>query len=147
MEKKKHNFLKKPHLVGGKEYLKNHIFQNLIYPTAAIENNIEGDVVVRYRVSDNGEVHDVAVEHGIGFGCDEEAVRLIKLLRFQAVKNRGVRLTSGGKTKVPFRLPPRPGPQEVNVVFTPKSAAPLAKAGESSESVPLKTYSYTVNLS
>ncbi len=147
MDKKKHNFLKKPHLDGGKEYLKKHVIENLKYPTLARENNIEGDVVVRYRVTDRGEVHDVEVEHGIGFGCDEEAVRLVKMLRFQAVKNRGVRLTSGGKMKIPFRLPPKFEPRSINLVFTPQAVQPDASSAKPAPKAPQTSYTYTIKLS
>lgn len=77
MPKKKKTFIKKPHIDGGKEYLNKFIKENLKYPEQALENKIEGSVIIKYNVSDRGEVFDVAVEHGIGYGCDEEAVRLV----------------------------------------------------------------------
>jgi TonB family protein len=146
MEKKKH-FLKKPHLDGGKEYLIKHIKDNLQYPAEALENKIEGDVVVKYRVTDRGELHDVNVEHGIGHGCDEEAIRLVKLLKFQAVKNRGVRLTSGGRMKIPFRLPQENMAQSFNMVYTAKPSKPQEKPSNIPDDKPQTTYSYTIKLS
>jgi len=145
MEKKK-KFLKKPHLDGGREFLKKFFKENLKYPHAAIENKIEGDVVVKYKVTDRGEVLDVVVEHGIGYGCDEEAIRLVRLLKFQAVKNRGVRLTSGGRMKIPFRLPRITKTQSIKMVYTTKKPQadkqPGAKPNEPSQN----TYSYTIKL-
>lgn len=146
MDHKKKNFLKKPHLDGGREYLKKHIKENLKYPASALENKIEGDVVVKYRVTDRGEVHDVFVEHGIGHGCDEEAVRLVKLLKFQAVKNRGVRLTSGGRMKIPFRLPKKPKPHAVKMVYTTKSTQQQKKTADNAEKPSQNSYSYTIKL-
>jgi len=144
--KKKKQFLKKPHLDGGKEYLKKHIQENLKYPDLALENKIEGDVVIKYKVTDRGEVHDVMVEHGIGHGCDEEAIRLVKMLQFQAVKNRGVRLSAGGKMKIPFRLPAESNAQAIKMVYTSKSSQTKEKPVEDQPKPPQTIYSYTIKI-
>ncbi len=48
------------------------------YPTAARENGIEGTVIVQFFVEKNGRVADCQIVQGPGYGCDEEAVRLIQ---------------------------------------------------------------------
>ncbi|WP_420576978.1 TonB family protein [Ekhidna sp.] len=56
------------------EYLK----QELIYPKAAKENNIEGEVILSLTISEFGEILDIKIEKSLGYGCDEEAIRLVK---------------------------------------------------------------------
>ncbi len=52
--------------------------KNLRYPPIARENNIQGRVIVNFVVEKDGSLTDVKVVRGIGGGCDEEAVRVIK---------------------------------------------------------------------
>jgi len=54
--------------------------QNMIYPPAAAKNQIEGRVMVRFVINADGTASDVTAIRGIGAGCDDEAVRLIKAM-------------------------------------------------------------------
>jgi TonB family protein len=144
MEKSRKKFLKMPRLDGGKEKLRQFIKDNLRYPQEAIENKVEGDVVVKYKVSGLGEVFDASVVHGIGHGCDEEALRLVSLLQYEAVKNRGVRVTSNSRMKIPFRLPRQPKQAKMNMVYTPKSKAAKPATEKKPEEKKPETYSYTI---
>ncbi|HOP04706.1 MAG TPA: energy transducer TonB [Tenuifilaceae bacterium] len=103
-QSKKKQFLQIPRYSGGKELLRKFLAENLKYPAEALEKGIQGDVIVAYKINSKGEVFDATVEKGIGYGCDEEAVRLVKLLKHDAVKNKGVRVTASTRLKVPFRL-------------------------------------------
>lgn len=62
---------------GGIIGLTNYMIQNLTYPSAAKEANVQGMVVVSFIVTAEGKVEHVEVLRGIGSGCDEEAVRVI----------------------------------------------------------------------
>ncbi len=62
---------------GFKKYAK-YIKRNLKYPVSARSNNIEGEVVVKFKVLPNGELFDFRILQSLGYGCDEEAIRLIK---------------------------------------------------------------------
>ncbi|HXS38077.1 MAG TPA: energy transducer TonB, partial [Flavipsychrobacter sp.] len=57
-----------------------YLSKNLHYPDAARENNIEGRVILQFVVNEDGVVSDIQVERGIGGGCDEEAVRVLKAM-------------------------------------------------------------------
>ena len=59
---------------GYDEYLKN----NLRYPADAKQNSITGRVVVSFKLNEYGKPTRVKVEKGLGYGCDEEAIRLIE---------------------------------------------------------------------
>jgi len=54
-----------------------YLAKNTHYPDAARDNNIEGRVIVRFVVNEDGAVSDVQVQRGIGGGCDEEAKRVV----------------------------------------------------------------------
>lgn len=62
----------------SKKRLFEFILKNMKYPTEARKAGIEGRVVLSYTVEKDGKISDVKVEKGIGGGCDEAAVALIK---------------------------------------------------------------------
>ena len=69
-----------PYIPGGFEnFYKTHIEENLNYPEEAKKANIKGKVYVQFYINEDGSISDVTVARGIGYGCDQEAVRLIKL--------------------------------------------------------------------
>ncbi|MBI5914478.1 MAG: energy transducer TonB [Bacteroidetes bacterium] len=102
--KDKH-FIKQPSYEGGPKALKKFIGENLRYPQEALENKVEGTVNVHYDIDYQGNVIDAKVVGGIGFGCDEEAIRLVKLLKFKVEKPRGLRILYHKTMQVHFRLP------------------------------------------
>jgi len=101
----KKRFLKLPKYPGGPGALGQFIYGNLRYPAEAVEAGAGGSVIVEYDVNDNGTVSNAHVLKGIGHGCDEEALRLVSLLRFEKVSNRGVRVKMTTKTSIRFILP------------------------------------------
>ncbi len=56
----------------------SYLQENLHYPIKAKENRITGRVVVKFIVTETGAIDSVHVVKGIGAGCDEEAIRVIK---------------------------------------------------------------------
>ena len=101
----KKSFIKLPKYVGGSKAFREFIAENIRYPAAAVESNVEGTVIVEYEIFDNGVVHNPRILKGLGHGCDEEAIRVVELLRFEKVKNRGVRVKMTTKTNINFKLP------------------------------------------
>ena len=105
MNTKKKKFIKVPNYDEGNEGFRKLIAENLVYPEEALKNKIEGIVHLVYEVNDMGAVFNIKVLKGIGFGCDEEAIRLIKLMKFAKVKNKGMRVKVRRKARVLFKLP------------------------------------------
>ncbi len=147
MQKKgrKKKFLKLPRLGGGRELLKKFFSENMVYPEKALENKIEGDVIIRYKVNSKGDVVEPKIEKGLGYGCDEEALRLLQLLKYQAVKNKGVRVKTRNRMKIPFRLPKKVKKQ---YRYTYGSTEKAEKS-ENTDSQGKKpgTYNYTITIS
>lgn len=148
MQKKR--FLKLPEYPGGKEEFRKYIQENLKYPEEALKYGIQGTVHISAEISDNGEVLDVHIDRGIGYGCDEEAIRLIRDCVFGGVKNKGVRVRSKKKFRIPFygNTQPTNSLTQANVVYNFKPAEiTLDKPAKLKENPPGKTvYTYTVNL-
>ncbi|MEZ4933545.1 MAG: TonB family protein [Saprospiraceae bacterium] len=56
----------------------DYISENLKYPELAKKKGIEGTVVIKFTVAADGTIQDAEIIKGIGGGCDEEALRLVK---------------------------------------------------------------------
>jgi protein TonB len=67
-----------PEYPGGEAALYTFLAENIKYPQMAKESGIQGRVFVTFVVERNGSVTDVRVLRGIGGGCDEEAIRVVK---------------------------------------------------------------------
>lgn len=63
---------------GGIKAYDNYLEANLRYPQAAIENNVKGKVTVEFIVGIDGTLDQFKVTRSLGFGCDEEVLRLVK---------------------------------------------------------------------
>ncbi len=115
----KKRFLRTPSYPGGTKALQEFIQRNLRYPTEALVHRIEGDVHIAFEVDEEGRVLRPRVVRGLGSGCDEEALRLVSMLRYKPVRNRGVKVTSHMDIVIHFRLPVA---QPVQVVYTYRPA-------------------------
>jgi periplasmic protein TonB len=69
-----------PSFVGGDEARNKFLVDNIVYPQQATENGIQGTVYVSFVVDSKGNVTEVKVLRGIGGGCDEEAIRVVKMM-------------------------------------------------------------------
>lgn len=72
-----------PVFTGGDGEMFKFLTQNTKYPEVAKENNIQGIVFVEFVVNADGSISDVARKVGtkeVGAGCDEEAIRVIKMM-------------------------------------------------------------------
>ncbi len=69
-----------PEFIGGTKAMFDFITDNIRYPSEAQRNDISDRVFMRFVVEKDGSIGDVEVMKGLGYGCDEEAVRVIKLM-------------------------------------------------------------------
>lgn len=58
--------------------LTEYLTGNLHYPEIARQSKVEGKVIVKFVVDEFGRVSDPEIMRGIGGGCDEEALRVVK---------------------------------------------------------------------
>ena len=67
-----------PEFKGGMRAWVEFLQRNLRYPAVAEEVTVQGRVLVGFVIDKDGLLTDVKVIKGMGFGCDEEALRVIK---------------------------------------------------------------------
>ena len=91
-----------PSFPGGDEALYQYL-STIKYPQMASESNVQGTVYISFIVEKDGSVTNVNLERGIGMGCDEESLRIVKNMpKWSPGKQRGraVRV----KLNVPIRF-------------------------------------------
>ena len=75
---------------GGMKAFYKYVAENLKYPTKARKMGIEGRVVIECVVDKDGSLSDFKIRKGIGGGCDEEAIRVLKSSpKWNPAKQRG----------------------------------------------------------
>lgn len=144
-ERKEKHFIKKPIYEGGMKAMKQFIKENLQYPKAALEAKIEGTVALKYTIGNGGKVTEAKIISPLTHGCNEEAIRLVKLLKFKVPKSRAGRVLFHNNIQIHFRLPKVPekstnqGTQINYQISTGKKEAPKTTQKKSS-------YNYTINI-
>jgi len=69
-----------PTFPGGEAALLEYISKNIKYPITALENNIQGKVILRFVVTRTGDIDKIEVVHSLDPACDREAIRVVKSL-------------------------------------------------------------------
>jgi len=69
-----------PKFIGGKEVLFHFIKQHLKYPEEARKAQVSGKVELQFIIEKDGTVSNAEVIWALGRGCDEEALRVMKLM-------------------------------------------------------------------
>lgn len=91
-----------PSFPGGEAALMEFLGKNIAYPPMARESGIQGTVFVTFVVEPDGSVTNVKILRGIGGGCDEEAMRVVRNMpKWKPGKQRGK------PVRVQFNLPIR----------------------------------------
>jgi len=91
-----------PKFPGGMGKLMEYLASNIKYPQEAKENKIEGKVYLSFIVEPDGSISNVKVLKGIGYGCDKEAVRVLKQMpKWSPGKDKGEAV------RVKFNIPIR----------------------------------------
>lgn len=160
-ERKSKHFLDKPTYPGGPKALKAFISENIKYPADALAEKVEGSVSLKYSIDNKGKVISARIISGLSPSCDEEAIRLVKLLQFTKARNRGVRAIFHKNVTIHFRLPkeqptvkipitqptarvvqPKVEAQEIQYVVTTTKAKTVEETPKKEDK---GGYSYTIN--
>ena len=90
---------------GGQAALMKWLSNNIRYPEAAQQNDIQGRVVVKFVVEKDGSVGHAEIARGVDKDLDREALRVVnKMPKWQPGKNNGVAVRSYFNLPVTFRL-------------------------------------------
>ena len=105
-EQKIFTFLEQPaEYPGGEEELLKFIRDNIQYPEMERANDIQGRVILRFVVMEDGSVSDVTVLKGVSSRIDREAARVVKLLHnFKPGRQQGKAVKQYFNVPVVFQL-------------------------------------------
>ena len=90
--------------VCAQQNMLNYIYDEINYPTIASEAGIEGTVVIRFYIDEQGNVKEPEILKEIGGGCGKEAMRVVK--KMNELPDRWTPGRQRGRAvKVYFNLP------------------------------------------
>ncbi len=69
-----------PAFPGGTAAMLTFLSRKINYPAAALDRSVSGKVHVAFVVDPEGRLHDPHVVRGLGYGLDEEALRLVRIM-------------------------------------------------------------------
>jgi len=146
-ERSDKSFIKKPFYPGGNKAYSKFIYENLKYPAEAQKQKIEGIVNLKYQIDYNGNVTKVQVVSGIGHGCDEEAIRVIKLLKFQVPDiPRKLRVTFNKTAKIQFKIKAQKAKKQPAQMSYTLVIKPTSKVSSKPAKKKPRTYSYSIKI-
>ena len=91
---------------GGMDSMFAYIHKNLKYPEQAKEKGIQGRVFVQFVIEKDGSISNVKILRGIGGGCDEASVEMIKNMpKWKPAKQRGKPVRCQFNLPINFELP------------------------------------------
>ena len=94
-----------PEFPGGMAALQKYLSQNIRYPAAAREDNIQGKVILKFVVDKDGSVGDIQILRDIGGGCGKEADRVVRgMPKWRAGKQNGAAVKVYYTLPVSFKL-------------------------------------------
>ena len=97
-----------PEFPGGSGALLQFLGRNVRYPAAARRANVQGKVFVQFVVNKEGDIQDIRILKGIGFGCDEEAVRAVSIMpKWKPAQQRNARVAVQYNLPIEFVLDPK----------------------------------------
>lgn len=134
------DFIRKPTYQGGQKALNAFIYSNIKMPKTALEASITGSVYLRYSIDSKGKVVETTVISSLGHGCDEEAVRVVKLLKFQVEKVFRRRVLFHKKIRIWFK------PKQVKPATTSISYQLQSASKPTSNPKPKPSYGYTFTI-
>ena len=90
---------------GGEQKLMEWISQHLVYPPTAIDEQIQGRVVIQIQVKADGTIGNVKIIKGVHPDLDTEALRVVKSLpKFNSAMLNGKAVESLFTLPITFRL-------------------------------------------
>lgn len=77
--------------------------ENIKFPAEAQENNVHGKLMVSVVVEKDGSLSDIKIKKGLGYGLDEEIVRIIKMMpKWQPAQHKGKAVRQSQTIIIPF---------------------------------------------
>ena len=102
-----HEVTKMAEFPGGQTKLYAYISKKIQYPPGALENDIEGKIIVQFVVRPDGSITDVeTLGKPIGWGLEEEAMRVIKNMpKWEPAEMKGTKVSVRFRLPISFQIP------------------------------------------
>lgn len=96
----------KPSYPGGEKALAKFIQENIVYPEAALENGVEGEVLVGFAVDERGVIYTPIIKGDLaGYGLDEAATDVVaKMPIWNPGQIKGMNVKSYFSLPIKFRI-------------------------------------------
>jgi TonB family C-terminal domain len=122
---------KMPSFPGGNDALNQYLNENIKYPADAAKNSIQGRVICRFVVSDNGSITDIEVVRSVDSDLDKEAVRVIQSMpKWTPGTQRGQAVNVRYTLPINFRLQTTPKVEDADEqVFQVVEKMPIFPGG------------------
>jgi TonB family protein len=121
---------------GGMQALFKYLQENLKYPVAAQKANITGKVYLQFTVNKDGSSSDLQVLKSLGYGCDEEAIRVLSSTKWIPGKQDGKPVRSRFTIPINFQLNNPPANSEKKDLSIANGKDNLNKISEISVTAP-----------
>jgi TonB family protein len=89
---------------GGNRQLKGFIKEEMVYPPAALDRNIEGEVVISLHIGENGEVLNMEVLSSPDSLLDREAVRILDKILWHPANYMGINIEDNQLVSIKFKI-------------------------------------------
>lgn len=91
---------REPEFPGGFDSMRVYVSRNMHYPEEALNKGIHGVVRIKFIVNQDGTIVNARIIDDIGYGCGEEALRVVKSMP------NWIPAKMGGKpAKIPVTIP------------------------------------------
>jgi TonB family protein len=80
------------------------IMKNMTYPEEAVKQNISGVVTIFFVIEPSGRISNIKVVNGVGAGCNQEAIRLLKRLKWMPGFKNGMAVRTKMTLTITFNL-------------------------------------------
>jgi periplasmic protein TonB len=98
-----------PRFPGGDQARFYFLRTNIRYPENAVKAGIQGVVMVVFVIETDGRLSNVEVPKGIGGGCDEEAIRVVRAMPlWEPGKRSGRAVRVLVRMPIVFKIPGKP---------------------------------------
>ncbi len=84
--------------------MKFFIDQELIYPTSAYEDRIEGVVVIAYEVNEKGQIAHISFRKNLTPECDQETIRIFRMLEWEPATLNGIPSKDIGVFEIEYNI-------------------------------------------
>lgn len=95
-----------PEFPGGNQEMNVYLVKNLKYPEKAMKAKVQGNVYLTFVVNKTGKVEDIYVLRGLDYGCDDEAIRVVREMpNWTPGKQKGIPVNVQYTLPIRFELP------------------------------------------